>query len=108
MDVDKAEIINFYHVFSGSQFYLVLDVTNLTLQEMTLNYTENKTILIEAKESCRIPVPVERCDLERILDEHKEVNEGKNNNNYPLTLNFEYFARTIYLQIKLCKTAYLT
>lgn len=63
--------------FSGSQFYLVLDVTNLTLQEMTLNYTESKTILIEAKESCRIPVPVERCDLERILVEHSEMNEDQ-------------------------------
>lgn len=44
---------------------------------MTLNYTESKTILIEAKESCRIPVPVERCDLERILVEHSEMNEDQ-------------------------------
>ncbi|XP_063698360.1 protein brunelleschi [Culicoides brevitarsis] len=62
---------------TGSQFYLVLDVTNLTVQEMTLNYTDNKTILIEAKESCRVPVPVERCDLEKILAEHKEQNEER-------------------------------
>lgn len=38
---------------------------------MTLNYTPNKTILIESKETCRIPVPVERCDLDRLLAEHK-------------------------------------
>lgn len=56
----------------GSQFYLVLDVSNLTTQEMTLNYSLNKTILIEAKESCRIPVPVDRCDLNRLLSEKKE------------------------------------
>ncbi|XP_055539117.1 protein brunelleschi [Wyeomyia smithii] len=58
-DVLSAEI--------PSQFYLVLDVVNLTVQEMSLNYTSNKTILIEAKESCRVPVPVDRCPLERIL-----------------------------------------
>lgn len=52
---------------SPSQFYLVLDVVNLTAQEMSLNYTSNKTILIEAKESCRVPVPVDRCPLDRIL-----------------------------------------
>lgn len=32
---------------------------------MSLNYTSNKNILIEAKESCRVPIPVERCPLER-------------------------------------------
>lgn len=50
-----------------SQFYLVLDVCNLTAQEMTLNYTPTKSIIIEAKESCRVPVPVEKCPLERLL-----------------------------------------
>ncbi|XP_037957799.1 protein brunelleschi [Teleopsis dalmanni] len=49
-----------------SQFYLVLDVSNLTAQEMTLNYTNNKNILIEAKESCRVPIPVDRCSLEQV------------------------------------------
>lgn len=70
-------ILHFLHSFaddhlfpfahSPSQFYLVLDVVNLTAQEMSLNYTSNKTILIEAKESCRVPVPVDRCPLDRIL-----------------------------------------
>ncbi|XP_058454101.1 protein brunelleschi [Malaya genurostris] len=65
----SAQITN-WDVLSAeipSQFYLVLDVVNLTVQEMSLNYTSNKTILIEAKESCRVPVPVDRCPLERIL-----------------------------------------
>uniref|UniRef100_A0A1B0G2Q9 Protein brunelleschi n=1 Tax=Glossina morsitans morsitans TaxID=37546 RepID=A0A1B0G2Q9_GLOMM len=49
-----------------SQFYLVLDITNLTAQEMSLNYTNHKNILIEAKESCRVPIPVDRCSLEQV------------------------------------------
>lgn len=62
-----------------SQFYLVLDVINLTAQEMSLNYTNNKTILIEAKESCRVPVPVERCPLDKILADYnlKQLNTSK-------------------------------
>ncbi|KXJ79652.1 hypothetical protein RP20_CCG000124 [Aedes albopictus] len=67
--LSSAQITN-WDVLSAeipSQFYLVLDVVNLTAQEMSLNYTSNKTILIEAKESCRVPVPVDRCPLDRIL-----------------------------------------
>lgn len=33
---------------------------------MSLNYTDNKNILIEAKESCRVPIPVDRCSLEQV------------------------------------------
>jgi hypothetical protein len=71
-------------VFSNTQFYLVLDVANLTSQEMELQYTPSKTMLIEGHESCRVPVPVKRCplskldvaeglgsgDLDRICSEH--------------------------------------
>lgn len=46
---------------SPSQLYLVLDVTNLTSEEMEFEYTPNKHILIESKESCRVPVPLDRC-----------------------------------------------
>lgn len=50
---------------------------------MTLNYTENKTILIEAKETCRIPVPVERCDLDRMLIEyHSTINDNQDISEY--------------------------
>ncbi|XP_050428976.1 protein brunelleschi [Adelges cooleyi] len=45
---------------TGSQFYLVLDVVNVTNQEMELKYATNKSILMEEKESYRIPVPVDR------------------------------------------------
>ncbi|XP_061511655.1 protein brunelleschi isoform X1 [Anopheles gambiae] len=77
----SAQITN-WDVLSAeipSQFYLVLDVVNLTAQEMSLNYTSNKTILIEAKESCRVPVPVQRCPLERIfaaVAEHQQQQHG--------------------------------
>lgn len=63
--------------FSPSQFYLVLDVANLTAQEMSLNYTSNKTILIEAKESCRVPIPVKRCPLEQVMQEYHKSRENE-------------------------------
>ncbi|XP_076285464.1 trafficking protein particle complex subunit brun isoform X1 [Lasioglossum baleicum] len=49
-----------------SQFYLVLDLTNMTNQEMELHYTQTKCIYMEGKEPCRIPVPVERCPLNKL------------------------------------------
>lgn len=57
----------------------MLDVSNLTNQEMTLNYTGNKTILIEAKESCRVPVSVERCDLDRVIADYKDKHKNDYN-----------------------------
>ncbi|CAG2058542.1 unnamed protein product [Timema podura] len=47
-------------------FYLVLDVANLTSEELELHYTPSKFILIEGLESCRIPVPVDRCPLSKL------------------------------------------
>ncbi|XP_023236924.1 trafficking protein particle complex subunit 9-like isoform X1 [Centruroides sculpturatus] len=44
-----------------SQCYLVLDILNASNYEMELQYSTNKKILIEAKDTCRIPVAVERC-----------------------------------------------
>lgn len=70
-------IITILALSRSSQFYLVLDVTNLTAQEMMLNYTTNKNIVIEARESCRVPVPVERCPLfkrEQQNDDQKDPN----------------------------------
>lgn len=55
----------------------MLDVTNLTAQEMMLNYTTNKNIVIEARESCRVPVPVERCPLFRNETKPAEDNISK-------------------------------
>nr|CAD7586985.1 unnamed protein product [Timema genevievae] len=51
---------------TSSQFYLVLDVANLTSEELELHYTPSKFILIEGLESCRIPVPVDRCPLSKL------------------------------------------
>lgn len=50
----------------------MLDVANLTQQEVSLSYPNDKTILIEPKESCRVPVPVERCPLDQILSDHQQ------------------------------------
>ncbi|XP_066993209.1 protein brunelleschi [Anabrus simplex] len=51
---------------TSSQFYLVLDVANITSHELELQYTPSKNILIEGNESCRIPVPVNRCPLSKL------------------------------------------
>lgn len=56
----------------SSQFYLVLDVANLTSQEMELYYTESKHMLIEGHESCRVPVPVDRCPLAKLTKAYLE------------------------------------
>lgn len=53
---------------TSNQFYLVLDVANLTTQEMELKYTQTKTMLIEGQESCRVPIPVNRCPLTKLID----------------------------------------
>jgi hypothetical protein len=42
---------------------------------MELNYANNKEILIEAKETCRIPIPIERCSLVNEDAEDEEVGE---------------------------------
>ena len=38
----------------------VLDIFNATSHEMELHYSSTKHIAIEAFDSCRIPVPVDR------------------------------------------------
>lgn len=58
--INFNNIIYIIWIFRGSQFYLVLDVVNVTNQEMELKYATNKSILMEEKESYRIPVPVDR------------------------------------------------
>lgn len=45
---------------------MVLDFANMTDQEIELKYTESKSILIEENESCRVPIPVDRCPLSTI------------------------------------------
>ncbi|GBP40013.1 Protein brunelleschi [Eumeta japonica] len=57
-----------------TQLYLVLDVTNLTSQEMDLNYAPGKQISIESNESCRIPVPLDRCPFNTNLPA-KEIDD---------------------------------
>lgn len=41
----------------------MVDVLNATPEEMELNYSANKSILIESKETCRVPIEIERCSM---------------------------------------------
>ncbi|KAK9709008.1 Transport protein Trs120 or TRAPPC9, TRAPP II complex subunit [Popillia japonica] len=61
---------------TSSQFYLVLDIANLTSQEMELYYTSSKHMLIEGHESCRVPVPVDRCPLSKLTKLYMDQNSG--------------------------------
>ncbi|KAF9799525.1 hypothetical protein SFRURICE_018712 [Spodoptera frugiperda] len=78
--------------FSPSQLYLVLDVTNLTSEEMDFHYAPSKHILIESKESCRVPVPLDRCPFnatankpaDEDLVESKSINTGSSTNSLEL------------------------
>ncbi|CAN8000592.1 unnamed protein product [Ixodes hexagonus] len=45
----------------ASECYLVLDVSNGTEHEMELWYPHERRMLMEAHDSCRIPVTVQRC-----------------------------------------------
>ncbi|KAH9630266.1 hypothetical protein HF086_012451 [Spodoptera exigua] len=75
-----------------SQLYLVLDVTNLTSEEMDFHYAPSKHILIESKESCRVPVPLDRCPFnatstkpaDEDLVESKSINTGSSTNSLEL------------------------
>ena len=51
--------------FRSNRCYLVVDVLNATNEEMELKYSANKSILIESKETCRIPIEIERCSLKK-------------------------------------------
>lgn len=42
---------------------MVFDALNATEHELTLLYAQNKEMLIESREKCRIPVPIKRCPL---------------------------------------------
>lgn len=82
---DDSKSINLWLFFfiRPSNCYLVFDVLNATNYEMELNYSENKSILIESRETCRIPVPVERVPL---LCENVSLNNEKSFNNENLLL----------------------
>lgn len=55
-----------------SHCYLVLDILNATQHEMELQYSSCKHIAIEAQDTCRIPVPVERCPLVKLAHVYTE------------------------------------
>lgn len=55
-----------------TQLYLVLDVTNLTNEEMDLEYAPGKHILVEGSDSCRVPVPLDRCPFSVPVNKNNE------------------------------------
>lgn len=75
----------------------MLDVANLTQQEVSLSYPNDKTILIEPKESCRVPVPVERCPLDQILSDHQQQQQQLASSEshlahiFPVRLTLDFF-----------------
>ncbi|KAK8728604.1 hypothetical protein OTU49_009040 [Cherax quadricarinatus] len=58
------------------QCYVVLDLLNCASHEMDLHYTPTKHILIEAGDSCRVPVPVDRCPLATLTQDASENETG--------------------------------
>lgn len=60
---------------SAAQCYLVLDILNATDHEMEMQYAPQKQILIEARNTCRIPVPVQRCPLAKLSGLSEEESE---------------------------------
>ncbi|KAL7645759.1 UNVERIFIED_CONTAM: hypothetical protein RMT77_002654 [Armadillidium vulgare] len=63
-----------------NQCYIVLDLLNSASNEMDLQYTTNKHILMQGGESCRVPVPVDRCPLAKINERRNtdgEVSESE-------------------------------
>ncbi|XP_073961512.1 protein brunelleschi-like [Choristoneura fumiferana] len=60
-----------------SQLYLVLDVSNLTDEEMEFHYAPQKRILIESREACRVPVPLPRCPFRAPASRQEEEMENK-------------------------------
>ncbi|KAK6627902.1 hypothetical protein RUM44_010384 [Polyplax serrata] len=57
---------------TSTQFYLVLDIANMTNHELELQYATSKSILMEGNESCRIPVPIDRCPLSKLSKLYSE------------------------------------
>lgn len=45
----------------------------MTNHEMELHYTQSKCIYMEGKEPCRIPVPVDRCPLNKLSMVIKDI-----------------------------------
>jgi len=48
--------------------FLVLDLVNRTAEEMELTYAGRKQLQIEAADTCRVPLPVEKCSFSESLD----------------------------------------
>jgi trafficking protein particle complex subunit 9 len=77
-------------------------VSNLTQQEVSLNYSQDKNILVESKESCRVPIPVERCPLDQILSEYHQQQQNSLNEMGAGSYSGTYNVSEIDLPERLC------
>lgn len=78
----------------------------MTSQEMELEYAPSKTMLIEGHESCRVPVPVERCPLSKFKCLYVEnAEDNKNDANLDLDKIYsEHIANLVDLNWQLLAT----
>ncbi|XP_066984231.1 protein brunelleschi [Macrobrachium rosenbergii] len=79
VDVTPSLLVTRWDVLPAElphQCYVVLDLLNCATQEMDLHYTPTKHILIEAGDSCRVPVPVDRCPLAILTQGDKDGESG--------------------------------
>lgn len=74
---------------------------------MELYYTETKRMLIEAHESCRVPVPVDRCPLSKLTKIFLESVNNSDVDERPIFLEkicSEHIASLVQLQWQLLGT----
>ncbi|XP_044738688.1 protein brunelleschi [Chrysoperla carnea] len=89
---------------TNSHFYLVLDITNLTSQEMELHYTPTKHILIEGHKCCSVAVPLNRCPLSKLSKIYMDQQQSTVNNLELNKICSEHIANSVDLRWHLLGT----
>ena len=76
VEIQPSAILTNWHLLPAEQpdpSYLVLDILNASSEEMELKYPMNKTMLIESKETCRIPIEIEP-GIDQVKNSTSQVN----------------------------------
>ena len=76
VEIQPSALLTNWHLLPAEQpdrSYLVLDVLNASNEEMELKYPNNKTMLIESKETCRIPIEIEPS-IDQVKNSTAQVN----------------------------------
>ncbi|XP_037775449.1 protein brunelleschi-like [Penaeus monodon] len=79
VDVTPSLLVTRWDVLPAElphQCYVVLDLLNCATHEMDLHYTPTKHILIEAGDSCRVPIPIDRCPLATLTQNGSDNESG--------------------------------